>query len=67
MTRENLNWRSFTDRGAIGPAWNNPGTPSYYLIDSGGVIRRKWVGTPSEKSLDAALEKLLVEAETGGN
>jgi hypothetical protein len=27
------------------------------------VIRYKWVGGPSEKAIDAALEKLMKEAE----
>ena len=63
MTREELNWRSFDDQGAISRQWNNAGTPSFYIIDHKGMIRRKWVGKPSEKSIDAALEKLIQEAE----
>lgn len=40
-----------------------PATPSFYLIDPTGTIRRKWVGHPGESSIDAAVEKLLREAE----
>lgn len=63
--KNNLNWRSFADDGeTINPAWNNPGTPGYYVIDHKGMIRHKWMGgAPGTKELDAALEKLIVEAE----
>jgi hypothetical protein len=63
MTRENLNWRSFVDRGAIADRWKPAGTPTFYLIDHRGVIRFKWAGAPGEKVMDAALEKVIEEAE----
>ena len=63
MAREKLNWRSFADQGAITRQWNSPGTPTYYIIDHKGTIRHKWVGSPGNKSLDAALEKWIREAE----
>lgn len=59
MLKENLNWRSTSDRGAIAPKWNSPGTPVYYILDPAGVIRNKWVGSPGEKAIDAAIEKLI--------
>jgi peroxiredoxin len=63
MNEEKLNWRSFADQGAITAKWN-AATPSYYLIDHNGVIRHKWVGnSPGEKALDAAIEKLIHEAQ----
>ena len=36
-----------------------------YLLrhDHKGAIRHKWVGKPGEKSVDAALQELLAEAE----
>ena len=61
MTREKLNWRSFDDQGAINRQWNLPATPTFCIIDHMGTIRRKWVGKPGEKSINAALEKLLHE------
>ena len=33
---------------------------------SRGVIRYKWAGGPGEKAIDAALDKLIKEAEVGG-
>ena len=42
------------------------GTPTLYVIDHKGVIRHKWVGGPGEKAIDAALDKLIKEAEVGG-
>jgi len=63
MKREKLNWRSFADQGAITRQWNSPGTPTFYVLDPKGTIRHKWVGNPGEKSIDAALEHLIREAE----
>ena len=63
MTRENLNWRSFVDKGPIAEKWKPAGTPTFYLIDPTGVIRYKWAGAPGEKVMDAALEKVIQEAE----
>jgi peroxiredoxin len=64
MDKERLNWRSFTDpgelgHGAIATRWNLGATPTLYIIDRKGVIRHKWVGSPGEKAVDAALDKLL--------
>ena len=63
MVKEEMNWRSTADQGAIAAKWNSPGTPVYYVIDPAGTIRYKWVGNPGEKALDAALEKLIQEAK----
>lgn len=63
MEKENLPWRSFTDGGAIASLWNLTGTPTFYVIDPHGVIRFKWVGSPGKERLDAALERVLQEAE----
>jgi hypothetical protein len=63
MAREKLNWRSFVDRGAIADKWKPAGTPTFYVIDHRGVIRYKWAGAPGAKVLDAALEKVIAEAE----
>ena len=63
MDRENIPWRSFADNGDIVRRWNVAGTPTFYVLDHAGVIRRKWVGAPGEKALDEALEKLILEAE----
>lgn len=37
--------------------------PTLYLIDHKGVIRKKWVGKPDDKTLDAAVEELVTAAE----
>ncbi len=63
MTREKLNWRSFDDQGAINRQWNLPATPTFCIIDHKGAIRHKWVGSPGEKAIDTALEKLIQAAE----
>jgi peroxiredoxin len=66
MLKEELNWRTFVDRGAIAERWKPAGTPTFYIIDSRGVIRHRWGGVPGEKAMDAALEKLIQEAEGDG-
>ena len=53
MLKENLPWRSVARQDAINARWNNPGTPSYYVIDHNGVIRHKWVGNPGAAAIDA--------------
>ncbi|HJZ59455.1 MAG TPA: hypothetical protein VKE74_31210 [Gemmataceae bacterium] len=63
MTKENLNWRTFVDKGPIGEKWKPTGTPAFYIIDHKGVIRYKWPGAPGAKAMDAALEKVIQEAE----
>jgi hypothetical protein len=68
MDKERMNWRSFADQGALGQGaisvkWNLPGTPTFYVLDPKGVIRHKWVGSPGETAIDAALDKLIKEAE----
>lgn len=64
MTKENLPWRSFADDGNAGAGpiakkWNLSATPTFYLIDHQGIIRRKWAGPPGETALDAVVEKLV--------
>ena len=66
MEKENLNWRSFADEGAIYRQWNSPATPTFYVLDHQGVIRHKWIGHPGEQAIDAALERLIHEAEGSG-
>lgn len=63
MTKEKLNWRSFTGKQAINRQWNLPATPTYYVIDHQGVIRYKWVGSPGETAMDSALQMLIQRAE----
>jgi hypothetical protein len=68
LKEENITWRSFWNgpKGTSGPIsteWNVRGWPTLYLIDHKGVIRHKYVGSPGDKVLDAAIEKLLKEAE----
>jgi hypothetical protein len=66
MGKEKLPWRSFADGGPIASKWNLYGTPTLYVLDHKGLIRYKWMGSPSEKVIDAALEKLIKEAERDG-
>jgi hypothetical protein len=64
MAKENLNWRTFVDRGDIAAKWKPAGTPTFYILDHRGVIRYKWAGAPGQKVMDAALEKVIHAAES---
>jgi hypothetical protein len=61
MEKEKITWRSIASQ-AVTSRWN-AGTPTYYVIDVKGVIRYKWVGSPGEKAIEMALEKLIHQAE----
>lgn len=68
LEKEQITWRSFWngEKGTGGPIsaeWGVRGWPTLYLIDHKGVIRRKFVGSPGDKVLDAAIDKLVEEAE----
>ena len=68
VAQYDLRWRSFVDLGNAGAGpiarqWNHIATPTMYLIDSKGVIRRKWLGTPGEKAIDETIERYLKAAE----
>lgn len=68
MAKEKLTWRTFADpgdtgQGAIAARWNLTATPTLYILDHNGVIRRKWAGAPGAKAIDAALDELIKDAE----
>jgi nitrogen regulatory protein PII-like uncharacterized protein len=63
MAKENLSWRTFVDDGSIAKVWKPAGTPTFFIIDHRGVIRRKWAGAPGAKAIDQALEPLIADAE----
>jgi hypothetical protein len=70
LVKNKITWRSWVDAGNAGAGplatkWNLAATPTFYVLDPRGVIRYKWAGAPGEKALDAALEKLIQEAEGG--
>jgi hypothetical protein len=66
VDKEKLTWRSFADAGDIAARWNLSATPTLYVLDPKGVIRYKWAGAPEAKAIDAALEKLIEEAQRTG-
>ena len=72
LEEEKITWRSFWNGkdgtgGPISTAWNVHGWPTLYIIDHKGVIRHKYLGSPGDKVLDEAIEKLVREAEKQGN
>jgi hypothetical protein len=64
---EKMTWRSWWDGGStsgpIATKWNIHLWPTLYVVDHKGVIRHKWVGSPSEAVMNRALEKLVKAAE----
>ena len=70
LKKESITWRSFWNGpegtgGPISTKWNVEGWPTLYVLDHKGVIRHKWLGSPPDKVLDEAIEKLVKEAEGG--
>jgi hypothetical protein len=68
MDKEHITWRSFWNGptgtgGPISTTWNVQGWPTLYILDHKGVIRHKYLGSPGDKVLDEAIEKLVSEAE----
>src|SRR5262245_42840202 len=45
----------------ISRAWGVSGWPTLVIIDSKGIIRHKWAGSPGDAALDKAIEKVLAE------
>ena len=71
LKKEEITWRSFWNgpKGTDGPiakAWNVRSWPTLYVLDHKGIIRHKWLGSPGDKVMDDAIEKLVKEAEEGG-
>ena len=60
MTREKINWRSFTGEERINRQWNLPATPTMFILDHKGIIRHKWVGKVGNKTIDGALDQLIL-------
>ena len=64
---QEITWRSFwnggSTRGPISTQWNVGGWPTLYLIDAEGVIRQKWVGSPSTEVLDQSIDRLIAKAK----
>jgi hypothetical protein len=58
-----VTWRTWADgqRGPIATQWKVTGYPCIYLIDSAGLVRRRFSGVPKEEDLTADVEKLLAE------
>ncbi len=61
-----LPWRSFKDQRAGGKPitqeWKLLGLPTLYLIDHGGVIRKRWIGAPPTRDLDHEIDALVQSA-----
>jgi hypothetical protein len=67
-----VTWRSWWDgeppAGGKGIAeqWEVRASPTLYLIDHKGVIRKRYVGPPGERALEKELNSLVEEAEAAG-
>ena len=64
---DGLNWR----HAMLGPAnkaeiptkWNVEGYPTLYLLDAKGVIRKYWLGSPGDETIDKEVDALVAEAK----
>jgi len=68
LKKEEITWRSFWNgpdgtKGPISKRWGISGWPTLYVIDAEGKIRHKFVGSPGDEKLDAAIDALVEEAK----
>jgi thiol-disulfide isomerase/thioredoxin/pimeloyl-ACP methyl ester carboxylesterase len=65
VVRTGMTWRSFRDHvgdaRAITGDWKVLGYPTVYLIDHHGIIRKRWVGSPTSDEL-SHMTAVLVDA-----
>jgi len=68
LVEEKITWRSFwnggSTKGPISDAWNVRGWPTLYVIDHHGIIRARFLGSPSPEVLDSVIEELVKKAES---
>src|SRR5271156_4422275 len=65
LEKEHITWRSFYDQSTQGPIakrWNIHGWPTLFVLDTKGVIRHRFLGSPGDEALDKAIDKLVEEA-----
>jgi RNA polymerase sigma factor (sigma-70 family) len=72
LKKESITWRSWWDGGGsantpgpIARKFNVRGWPTLYLLDHRGIIRHRFLDTPSAGRLNSAIDALL--RETGGS
>lgn len=62
-----ITWRSFKNEQAgqapLSDIWGIDSWPTILVIDSEGMIRHLWTGSPGEKELDESIEGLVKQAE----
>ncbi len=66
MEKQEMPWVHWWDNGQenkVMKLYRVKAFPTMYLIDHTGVIRHKWVGSPGNDKLDAAIEALVKAAE----
>ena len=67
LKKEKITWRSWAmGRGGGETAstdYKVQGWPTLFLIDKDGVIRKRWVGAPDNKTLDKWIEVAVGELE----
>jgi thiol-disulfide isomerase/thioredoxin len=65
LVKEKMPWSHWWDgrQGPISKMFRIQAFPTLYLIDAKGIVRKKWIGSPGEETLDKAVEDLVAEAE----
>jgi hypothetical protein len=63
IVQEKITWRSFWNGRALSQPWSLEGWPTLCVIDAKGIIRNRYLGSPSHEELDKAIDTLLAEME----
>ena len=64
--KQGITWRSFWNGtegtgGPISKEWRVRGWPTLFVIDHEGVIRRRWLGSPGDQIMDAAIDEAIAK------
>lgn len=67
VTKHGISWRSFQvqreDDSSIADDWHIAGYPTFYLLDTDGVVVSTWLGTPPRSELNEKIGALIAKAE----
>jgi thiol-disulfide isomerase/thioredoxin len=66
LGKEKMPWSHWFDgpRGPVAKMFKVRAYPTLYLIDTKGIVRKKWIGSPGNDVIDKAVEELVAEAQS---
>jgi thiol-disulfide isomerase/thioredoxin len=67
LGKEKMPWSHWWDgsKGPVAKMFKVRAYPTLYLIDTKGIVRKKWIGSPGNEVVDKAVEELVAETTSG--